>query len=1059
MGEHVWRRSRAQVAVLAAVLVVMVAGSALVGVCVLLTTAAPQRALQLAMAAAPEPDVQVGVALGFPEEPDDPAVDSLVAATARDASEAVATASALLTEPFGDLPTAQTAWRSSVMRYLQADGGDVRLGYLAELDDPDARGTVVSGRWPAGPGEVALPVSAAGALGLDVGSTTALAADARGAGAGAGVGLTVVGTFTPRPGPAWEEDPLRGAGVAPDHRGHLAAFGPFVVPPGGITASGIPLRRVTLVVAPDLARADGADLTRAGALVDALGDELDGALHDRAQNVVVDRPFARTLGEAREQTRVTSSGVLAVALLGAALAATTITLAARLVAGRRASEAALLAARGTGRGRLVAQAALEAAGLAVLSVVPATLLALGLYRTLADGVGLGRGPAPDGAPTLLVGSVSAVTLLLAALLVLPWLRTAAPSSTREERGGVLARSGADLLLLALAVLAYLQLRAHRVATGTVVDPVLVAAPVVCLLAGSALLLRPLALVARRVDARAGSSRSLTLPLAAWAVARRRQAAAAAFLLVLATASAVFAAGSAATWTQSQRDQAAAAVGTDLSAPAPAGALGTGAAVHAVTGGRVSAVTTRPTVLGSRAAGGEPVRLVAVDTRDAGGMLRGRLPTGSWDDATSGLAPAGEVGGARLPGTRAEVAVVGDVADGAPVTAALSLVLQDEEGARAAVPVGTVALDGAVSTFTAAVPRGARVVAVDARLSAGSSDPDRQSSPRLLLDVTLRGASSEAGGSWSVAAPPREDFVVATLDAVTADDVPGGVRIRLEGSVAFPGLSWSDGALTALAFEPVAQVPVVVSAPLADQLGLGAGDEIQVSLGASSVEATVQRVTPYVPSQPRGLAVLADVDTLSRVALSLGDLAPLTDAWWVGGDLRDGAAQTLEARGTGPVTALAAVAHEAVDGPLRAAQRASAALLVVAAVLLALAGTALHATTALEARRLDVARLSGLGAPRRSVLASLLAEQGFLVVVPVLLGGVLGVLACWALGPLLAVSAEGLAPVPAAVPRWPWSTQAAALGLLLVGCAAVVVPLADRVVRRSTVARLRADARA
>ena len=53
VGELVWHRARAQVAVLVAVLAVMVAGSALVGVCVLLVTASPQRGLQLTMVRAP----------------------------------------------------------------------------------------------------------------------------------------------------------------------------------------------------------------------------------------------------------------------------------------------------------------------------------------------------------------------------------------------------------------------------------------------------------------------------------------------------------------------------------------------------------------------------------------------------------------------------------------------------------------------------------------------------------------------------------------------------------------------------------------------------------------------------------------------------------------------------------------------------------------------------------------------------------------------------------------------------------------------------------------------
>src|SRR4051794_8781763 len=153
----------------------MVAGATLVGACVLFLTASPQRALQLAMVDAPAADVRVGVALGFPEDPDDPDVDERVAATARDASGAITEASAMLIEPFGDLPTTTTVWVSSVMRYLPPDGGPLRLSYLAELDDPDARGTLASGRWPAAPGEAALPTSAARALGLDVGSTTSLA--------------------------------------------------------------------------------------------------------------------------------------------------------------------------------------------------------------------------------------------------------------------------------------------------------------------------------------------------------------------------------------------------------------------------------------------------------------------------------------------------------------------------------------------------------------------------------------------------------------------------------------------------------------------------------------------------------------------------------------------------------------------------------------------------------------------------------------------------------------------------------------------------------------------
>ena len=722
---------------LATVLAVMVAGSALVGACVLLLTDAPQRALQLAMVRAPGASVEVGVALGFPEDPDDPDVDERVAATAKDASGAVAEASDLIVAPFDGLPTTATSWSSSVMRYLPPDGGPLRLAYLAELDDLDARGTLVSGRWPTAPGEIALPVTAARALGLDVGSTTGLAAAA----ADAGDGLTVVGTFQPRPGTGWAEDPLSGAGVSPNYRGYISAYGPFVVAPGGLASSEIPLRRVTLRVQPDLAGASADDLIRAGAGVDALRGELLSALGDRAQNVVVDLPFARTIHAAREQGGVTGSGVLAVALLGGALAATTVVLAARLVAARRASEAALLSARGTGRGRLVAQAGVEAGALALLAIVPAAVLALALYRLLAGAVGLDPARIPERGLLPLLASVTAVAVTLGALLVLPWLRTGTPRGIREDRVGVVARSGADLLLLALAALAFLQLRAHRIGSGATADPVLVVAPVLCLLAGAALVLRPLPLLARRGEARAASARSLTLPLAAWGVARRPQGAAAAFLVVLATACATFGVGFAATWSQSQRDQAAATVGTDLSVPAQLDAVGTGASLRAATGGQVSPVTSRAITLGSRAQGGDQaVQLVAVDTSHADELLRGRFPgAGGWAGATASLAPTDPVGGVQLAGTTADLVVTGHVDDEVALTAALTLVVQDGDGARAALPAGTVALDGTAYDLAVAVPADVRVVGVDARLTAvgDAGDADRQSNSGFDIDVTLR----------------------------------------------------------------------------------------------------------------------------------------------------------------------------------------------------------------------------------------------------------------------------------------------------------------------------------
>jgi hypothetical protein len=1054
MGELVRLRARAQLGMLAAVMAVMVAGSALVGVCLLLTTVSPQRALQLAIVHAPAADVQVGVALGFPDDPDDPAVDKRVAATARNASGAVAQASALLTGTFRRLPTTLTAWTSTIMQYLPKAGGPLRLAYLADPGSAAAHGTIVAGRWPVAAGEVALPASTARALALDVGRSTTLAA----APGRSGPKWTVVGTFVPRPGAAWLEDPLQAAGVGPNYRGYISAYGPFVVAPGGLATSRVPLRRVTLRVQPHLAHATAAEVSSASAAVDALNGELQGALRDRTQNVVVDLPFASTVDSAHTQRGVTSSGVLSVALLGASLAGITVVLAARLVAARRASEVVMLVARGASRGRLVAQASAEAAVLAVLCIAPATVLALVAFRMLSNSVGLGPADVPMGGLLLLVTAVTAVTLSLGALLVLPWLRSGASRGGREDRVGVVARSGADLLLLALAVFAYLQLRDHGVATGASVDPVLVVGPALFLLAGAALTLRALPMLASRADARATGARSLALPLAAWGVARRPHGAAAAFLVVLATACATFGVGFSATWSQSERDQAAAGVGTDLSVPAPVDALSTGAALRAATGGRVSPATSRTLTLGSLTPrGDETVQLVAVDTRDADSLLRGRLPAGGWAKATQALPPSQPVGGVLLTGTSEDLVVSGTAAHGVSITAAISLVAQDRDGARAALPAGVVALDGAPHALTLAVPRDVQVVAVDAHLtSAAAGDFDQQSQIPLAIDVTFRQATLKTGGTWTAARPTSPVQVTASLDRVTAATVHGGVRLRLDGTAFLPDLSWTDGALTALAFQPVEVVPVVVSERLAQELGLKVGDGVQLTLGLTPVPAKVMGVSAYVPSQPRAAAMLADIDTLSRAALSNGVLETLTDQWWVGGAIPPSASARLEAEGFGTVTDRAAVEQEAVHGPLRAAQRAAVTLLVAAALVLMLVGVALHSATALQARELDVARLRGLGASRRSVRRSLLAEQTVLTGLPILVGCLLGGLACWALAPLLAVSPQGLPPMPAATASWPWPAQAATIFALLLGSVAVIGSLAAHAVRRGTLARLRMD---
>ena len=94
-----------------------------------------------------------------------------------------------------------------------------------------------------------------------------------------------------------------------------------------------------------------------------------------------------------------------------------------------------------------------------------------------------------------------------------------------------------------------------------IDPLLVAAPALALLAGTVLTLRLLPLVARLAERRAAGGRGLTAALAGWQLSRRpMRGAGPVLLLVLAVALGMLAIGQGASWSRSQDDRADFAAG-------------------------------------------------------------------------------------------------------------------------------------------------------------------------------------------------------------------------------------------------------------------------------------------------------------------------------------------------------------------------------------------------------------------------------------------------------------------------------------------------------------------
>ena len=1085
------RRAATQRALLAVVLTVVVAAATLLGTCALLLTGLLGQGRSAALERAPEGQRTVDVVLSGVQQ---------------DPAGLVARGADVLAGALGPLATPPATWAQSGMLDLPDGGaGDGRqLGYLAAFDDLPQHAGLASGRWPAetgagGPVEAVLPVAAAAALGLRTGDQVPLepfgSQDPR--------TVVLVGTFEPALGDvaAWGRDALQGAGRAQAFalRGNPAdahpAYGPFVVLPQALFAAGIELDQIDLRAVVDLGavppdersalRSRLADASgRAGTIVQTANGGISGGPYAR-----LDTPVPLLLDQVDEQASVTSAAVLTVALVSAALATSTLGLAGRLVAGRREGERLLLTSRGAARRQLAALGLVESlllagvGGLLALLLSPAVVHLLGRTRLLAD-AGLGGA---TGRPTSLVATVVVVVLVMAVVLAAPALRAAATQRTgRQRRRGALIRSGADLVLAALAVAGWLELRDRQPAAQQGVDPVLVAVPVLVLLGGAVLALRLVPLAVRLAERAAGRSRRLVLPLVAWDVSRRPQATGVAFLVVLATAAATFAVASTGTWAASQADQATARVGTDLTVPASGRAPATqGVAVAGATGGQVHPVAVVPVGLGSvirldaGAVDAAVPQLLAVDTASAGPQLQSRLPDDTtWATQTQELVPA-PTSGVPLAAGPATLTVTGTASAGV-LQARPSLLVADAVGGRTTLTGAPVPLDGRPhstalvdNTGAAAVGDGLQVVGstLDLQvLDPAATDAQRALTSAVSVSARMAGRPSDTLPDWSTVYRTSETSRALPATATTVTPADDGAVVTTTVSVPLDALLVEDaqviatGSPVAGASSPVlgaasatGPLPVLASARVARAADLGPGDVVPLQVRGATVQARVTGVVPYLPSLPQTPALLVDYGALADALATAGDTAPLTSAWWVSGVPDPAAAVAgLAAGGLPGGQTRAGLTASLRDGPLGVPQRVALLLLGCGAVVLALAGAAVHSAAAQGGRVVEVARLHALGVPRRALARVLLLQHGVVTALSVVIGAALGALASVQLAGRLVRSETGAAPVPVARVQWPWPAETAVVLGLLAGCALVAVPVTAALVRRAGAAQLRLD---
>ncbi|MEV0133319.1 FtsX-like permease family protein [Dactylosporangium sp. NPDC050688] len=1042
------RRAGAQWPLLAALLGVVTVGATLLGTCALLTTRTAERAYEVAAARASADDVDVTAYTGTVEGPD----ASAVAADAR----------AVITGALAPFPTTTHTRASSILRALPptaAAGTTVApQTYLSAMDDLPARAQLTAGRWPQAaktPLEAVLLEQTAQLLGVGPGSRLHLGAELAHA-AVPPIDVTVVGVVRPLPGAGWDRDPLAGTGSA---LGYLDGrfgqpvnvYGPLIVDLTDLLTTGATIDRLQVTAHPDLSRPTRRDLDDAAAAVGDADRRLARTLGDRVGLERVSSALPLALRAADDQRRVTAAVVLAVAVLGGILAATALALAARLTAGVRAGETALLVALGTSPRQLAAAATVEAGTLAALAAALAVPASSALHATLThlpplDGAGLSTHPVVTGPQTL---TVAAGALALAAVLVVLAVRPGPAPGERRPRRELLARSGADLLLVAFAGAGWWQLSAQPAAATTRADAVRVLAPALLLTAGAALALRLVLPALHGADRLARRARGLVLPLAAFEAARRPQAVAAGLLIGLACAAGTFGVAFDATWHRAQRDQADVSVGTDLAltltTPPDAGQ---GSTVAAATGGTVSPAVNRGIAVGQwLGSAGDPPRLVAVHTARAGALLRGRLDGDrSWAEVGTALAPAAPAGGITVP-AGAALTLTGTATGAAALVVTPRLLLQDATGLRTPCTAPTVPLDATPHRLPpCATTGGLQLVAVSLKVEV--SGPEYAGGiSKVAVTLTVPGGTPPTGPWTATSAPPVPTRVTDPAVAVTA------AGLDVTGTVQLDGAPDAARTLVATAFADPGPVPVAASARFADEIRAKRGTPLSITVGTTAVPIVVAEVLPAIPAAPGAAAVLADLDMLSRALAVTGDLTFPVDAWWVGHPTGDAADRAAALR-LGTVTTRAEETTRLSGGPLRAGLPAALRLLVPAAALLLLAGVILHVTCDLQVRALEVARLRGIGMARRDIRAVLLGQHAAVLVPLLIAGAAVGGLATRLVAPLLVRSDTGAAPVPPAQPLWPWAAEATLLLLLLAGCTVAVAAVVSVQVRRADAAHLR-----
>ncbi|MEU1512718.1 FtsX-like permease family protein [Streptomyces sp. NPDC005811] len=990
-------------------------------------------------------------------------------------------------EAFGGLPVTVRALERSTAYALPGTprAGQPDLTFLGTLDTSRIR--LVAGALPGpaagtAPVPVALPEAAADRLGLRPGARVELTD--RLTGKPLAVRVTGVYRAADTADPYWQADTLAGHGV---RTVVFTTYGPLLTDASVLASGRAALDGTTWVATADYRTLTTAGIDRLSAANARAAGELRTALGESAS---VHSELPALLDRTARALLVSRSTLMIVSVQLVLLAGYALLLVARLLDGERAGETELLRARGGSRGRIAGLAALEALLLAVPAAAGAALLSGPLARLLAhwsslDRIGLRLDAAPAGRVWLVAGAVAAAC---ATAVVAPALAATAQAPVRLRRIRATAsaapvRAGADAALLLIAGIAYWQLGRRSDADGGAlsrdragelgVDPLLVAAPALALLAGTVLTLRLLPLAARLAERRSASGRGLPAALAGWQFSRRPlRGAGPVLLLVVAVATGMLAIGHGASWDRSQDDQADFRTGASVrvldTRPGSPGQTGLYAALP---GARDAAPAHRTTL---DLSGGRTATVLALDTAHAGEdlLLRGDLAGETPSRLLRALAPAGQDTdrAIRLPDGTRRLALdvrITDVTDPknrpSGLAAQLTLVVEDGYGIAYRMSAGKIPVDGRVHRAAVDLDRtatgGRAAPAGPVRLTGlqldGTSPEGRPQGHRLTVERLL--ATGPDGAARTVPAPAglrwSGGWTVAVNGAVMARTVLRPLTARAPLTVEYATGVDNGRGLAPPTFTvrvDTAGAPAAASLPgLATEgflrsAGAKVGDGIDVTLAGERLRVRIVRSVEALPTTaagPEGRAVdggalLLDLRAVDA-ALARRASVPLTpNEWWV--DAAPGRAARVAAalRARPDLTADQVLVRDETAAallrdPLGAGPRSALTAVAAAAVALAAGGFAVSAAGARRERSAEFAVLRALGAPRRDLARLVATEQSLLVGAGLLAGLGLGTVLTRAVVPLIVLTSDATTPVPPVLVELPLPRVA----LLLAGVAA------------------------